>query len=89
MSPAAAAQRRLRRLERERAALGEARFDALQLQRQHERIERVRERSRAEVTSCRSRPTCAWPGAYRPGAGSGCSTEASDPGKTSASCPSG
>ncbi len=49
MSPAVAAQRRLRRLDRERAALGTARFEVLQLQRQRERIERCRERTAAAV----------------------------------------
>ncbi len=61
MNPAVAAQRRLRRLNRERAAVGDAEFERRQLQRQRERIERCRERTRAAVLARQHRqpePDC-------------------------------
>ncbi len=47
--PADQAEARLRRQAAERRALGDARFEALQLQRRAERLERVRARTRAAV----------------------------------------
>ncbi len=50
-----AAEARLRGLAAERRALGDARFEALQLRRRAERLERVRERTRAAVAARQSR----------------------------------
>ncbi len=50
-----AAEARLRGLAKERKALGEDAFRRLQLRRQAERLERVRERTRAAVAARRTR----------------------------------
>ncbi len=59
--PADQAEARLRRQAAERRALGDARFEALQLQRRAERLERVRARTRAAVLARQHRqpePDC-------------------------------
>ncbi len=50
-----AAEARLRGLAKERKALGEDAFRRLQLRRRSERLERVRERTRAAVAARQSR----------------------------------
>ncbi len=60
-NPAAAARRRLRRLERERTALGELAFERVQLRRRAERLECVRARTRAAVAARRTlQPELEW-----------------------------
>ncbi len=54
-----AAEARLRGLATERRALGDARFEALQLRRRAERLERVRTRTRAAVAARATRTAVA------------------------------
>ncbi len=53
--PAAPARRRLRRLDRERDAVGELEFQRRQLRRRAERLERVRARTRAAMAARQGR----------------------------------